>query len=64
MIRESDFFLLQGNPLEPQSGDIIAQTGYLTVGEPVPDGWRVLTGNERESLIARVVLRYEVQESS
>lgn len=54
-------YLISGDPLEPTSGDMIAQTASLDVGKPIPDGWRVLSGNERQSLIARVVLRYEVE---
>lgn len=54
--------LLQGDPLNPASGDLIAQTARLNVGEPVPEGWRVLTGDEASSLIARVVLRYELED--
>lgn len=54
-------YLLTGDPLAPSSGDMIAQTANLPVGEAVPDGWRVLSGNERTSQIARVVLRYEVE---
>jgi hypothetical protein len=39
-------YLLSGDPLAPSSTDLIAQTKSLAVGERVPDGWRVLTGNE------------------
>ncbi len=56
--------LLAGDPLFPEDTDLIVQRGYLKVGDPVPDGWRVLTGNPRESLVARVVHRYEVEEPS
>lgn len=55
------FYLIAGDPLEPSSGDMIAETASLDVGQPVPAGWRVLSGNERQSVIARVVLRYEVE---
>ena len=54
-------YLISGDPLEPTSGDMIAETASLAVGQPVPEGWRVLTGNERESVIARVALRYELE---
>lgn len=54
-------YLISGDPLEPCSGDMIAETASLAVGKPVPEGWRVLTGNERESVIARVALRYELE---
>lgn len=54
--------LLTGNPLEPSFSDLIVQRGRLATGKPVPDGWRVLDGNMRDSLVARVVMRYEVQD--
>jgi hypothetical protein len=49
--------LISGDPLSPASTDLIAQTANLPVGEPVPEGWRVLTGNERTSLIGRLAYR-------
>lgn len=55
-------FLLKGDALNPQSTDIIAQFRTLAVGAPVPDGWRVLSGNERFSEIARVAFRFECEE--
>lgn len=57
------FVLISGCPLEPSSTDTIAQFDRLPVGRPVPAGWRVLSGNERESEIARVAYRYEIEES-
>jgi hypothetical protein len=51
--------LISGDPLNPQSTDLIVQKKNLAVDQPVPDGWRVLTGNLRTSLIARVCYRYE-----
>lgn len=54
-------YLLSGDPLEPSSCDLIAQTKSLDVGKPVPDGWRVLSGNERQSTIGRVCYRYEAE---
>jgi hypothetical protein len=55
--------LIQGDPMAPASTDLLAQTDSLFVGNPVPDGWRVLSGNHRTSLIGRVAYRYEVEES-
>jgi len=55
---------ISGDPLDPSSGDTIAQMALLDVGDRVPDGWRVLSGNMHSSTIARVVLRYEVQSDS
>lgn len=54
-------YLIQGDALEPSSCDLIAQTRSLAVGARVPDGWRVLSGNERESTIARVCYRFEAE---
>ena len=52
--------LLEGDPLAPSSGDLIVQLADLLVGHPVPEGWRVLSGNNTSSRIARVVMRYEI----
>lgn len=57
-------YLLSGDPMEPGATDLIAQTASLAVGERVPDGWRVLSGNERTSTIARVAYRFEIEESN
>lgn len=57
------YTLIDGNPMQPESTDLIAESRRLAVGERVPDGWRVLTGNAHESLIARVAYRYEIEES-
>jgi hypothetical protein len=54
--------LIQGDPMKPFSGDIIAQIDTLPVGQPVPEGWRVLSGNIHDSSIARVAYRYEIEE--
>jgi len=53
--------LIQGDALEPSGTDLIAQIRQLAVGQPVPHGWRVLSGNTSYSSIARVCYRYEVQ---
>ena len=59
--------LVSGDPLSPQTGDVIAQIAILNVGVLVPNGWRVLTGNNNNnnnvSKIARIVLRGEIEES-
>jgi hypothetical protein len=57
-------YLVSGDPLEPSSTDLIAQKKLLAVGLAVPEGWRVLTGNNRDSVIARVCFRYEAEEES
>lgn len=53
------FYLVRGDALYPSSSDLIAQTRLLPVGEPCPDGWRVLSGNASHSEIGRVLLRDE-----
>jgi hypothetical protein len=53
--------LIRGDVLYPSSTDLIAQTKRLDVGLPVPDGWRVLSGNTNTSEIARVCYRYEAE---
>jgi len=54
--------LLQGDPMDPAAGDLIAQTDIIRVGEPVPCGWRVLSGNHHVSEIGRIAMRYEIEE--
>lgn len=56
--------LLEGDALAPVSTDIIVQKGYLRVGLPVPEGWRVLTGNQYDSSVYRVAYRYEIEEEN
>lgn len=56
--------LIEGDALAPSSTDLVAQTRSLPVGERVPEGWRVLSGNLTESTIARVCFRYEAEEES
>ncbi len=61
-VRITESILLKGDPLDPACpGDLIAQIGSLDVGQPVPEGWRVLTGNAHTSQVARVVLRAELE---
>jgi len=56
------FTLLEGDPMDPQSTDLIVEQARLAVGRPVPEGWRVLTGNMNDSLIVRVAYRYEIED--
>jgi hypothetical protein len=56
--------LIEGDPMEPQSTDLIVQINTAPVGARIADGWRVLTGNARESQIARVAYRYEIEEGA
>lgn len=52
-------YLISGSALARSGTDLIAQIASLPVGEPVPDGWRVLSGNSTQSTIARVAYRFE-----
>ena len=61
-VRITENRLIDGDPLNPESTDLIAQRGTLLVGEPVPDGWRVLSGNSIASEVWRVVFRFEVDQ--
>lgn len=60
----SDSYLIRGNPLEPDQFDIIAQVGTLNVGEPLPEGWIVTTGNNRVSEVWRIAYRGTINEES
>ena len=62
MIKYIKNHLIDGNALDPSFTDLIAQVGHLDVGEALPDGWRVLTGTITNSLVARVVMRGELED--
>lgn len=61
MITNVSNTLIGGDPMKPNTQDLIAQQGTLPVGKPVPRGWRVLTGNASYSLVARVAYREEIE---
>lgn len=53
--------LIEGDPLEPSSTDIILQSVRLPIAEtPDGEGWRVMTGNNSHSLWMRPAYRYEI----
>lgn len=54
--------LVEGDAMEPLSTDLILQRGRLNVGRAVPQGWRVLTGNQFHSEVVRVAYRFEIEE--
>ena len=54
--------VIEGNALSPGENDIIYLEGRLDVGKPVPEGWRVLTGNNINSLVVWVGYRYELED--
>lgn len=64
--------LVKGDPLAPCDTDLIYQEVSLPMGkEPKPcnsrdraTSWRILTGNSRTKLWARVAYRYEAGEST
>jgi hypothetical protein len=58
------FVLIDGDPMEPSALDKIAQFDSLEVGLRVPDGWRVLSGNSRESEVCRIVYRFELESNN
>ena len=64
------FTLIDGNPMEPNSGDLLSQQVNLPTGkrpytgELHNQGWRVLTGNTRTDLWGRLVYRYEVEQDA
>jgi hypothetical protein len=56
--------LLRGDPFETSDDDTIAQIGMIDVGEKIPFGWNILSGNEHYSEIGRVALRYEIEQEA
>lgn len=64
MIEPTNNYLLEGDPMEPSSMDLIAQLGRLPVGKPVPEGWRIMTGNAFDSLVTRVAYRFEIEKGN
>jgi len=53
--------LIKGDPMKPDDLDLIAQQKWLPTEDAVPDGWRILTGNNHRSLIARLAYRFEIE---
>ena len=49
--------LVRGDVFDPSDMDLIVQITTLAVGEPVPEGWKVTSGNMHNSEIVRVVTR-------
>jgi len=58
----TDFTLIDGDPMNPESTDLMVVHGRLEVGIRVPPDWRVITGCETSSLVAAVGYRYEMEE--
>jgi len=53
--------LIEGDPLEPTSTDVIFQEVSLSANEvPGGIGWRIMTGNNSFNLWMRVAYRYEI----
>lgn len=60
--KKMTFHLIEGDPMNPASTDLLVQLDTLDNSDPVPDpGWQVLTGNNMFSKIGRLVYRYQVQ---
>jgi hypothetical protein len=55
--------LINGDPMDPNDFDLIAQEGFLDVNLPIPgkDGWRVMTRSVHHNSVARVAYRYEIE---
>lgn len=56
--------LIEGDPMEPSSTDIILQDGRLAFGCAVPEGWKVMTGNMHSSKVMRIAYRYEIEDEA
>jgi hypothetical protein len=56
------YTLLSGDPMDPQTSDVIAICKTLAVGEPVPDGFRVISGNTHISEIWGIATRFDIEE--
>lgn len=63
-IAKTTNYLILGDALDPNDLDIIGQMGRVPIGEPIPEGWRVLSGNALGSLVARIAYRYEIERTS
>ena len=56
--------LIKGDPLKCSNTDLIAQTALTAVGAKIPEGWRVLSGNNLVSYIGRVAYRFEIEDEN
>jgi hypothetical protein len=57
-----NFTLIEGDPFDPSSSDLIVAQGRLNVGEAIPRGWRVLTGNPTSSAVVAIGYRHELED--
>jgi hypothetical protein len=63
MLTYSKNVLIDGNPIDPSSTDLIAQQINLAMGvNPMGDGWRILTGNSTTNLWGRLAYRFEIED--
>ena len=58
--------ILKTTPLDPQARekfatDLFVQEAIIKTGEKVPEGWRIISGNNNSSLIARVIMFCELE---
>lgn len=56
-------YLFEGDPMQPASTDLIIQRGMLPVGERIPRGWNVISGNIHYSVVYRVTTRYTAEKT-
>ena len=61
MVNVNKTLLIEGDATSPRDSDLLLQQGTLKVGLPVPEGWRVLTGNQHFSEVWLIAYRYEIQ---
>lgn len=57
-----EFTLIRGNAMQPEADDLIMVRDLLPVGKPVPEGFKVLSGNNHNSEIVGLFMRYELKE--
>jgi len=53
------YTLVEGDAMVPEAYDLLTCVGRLAVGEPVPEGWRVVSGNNSSSLVVATAYRIE-----
>ena len=56
------FTMYDGDTMDPSSTDLIIMEGRVEVGQPIPEGWTVHTGNQFDSQVTRIAYRYQIEE--
>lgn len=60
-VKVNDIKLVKGDESAASDTDLFTVLGRLDVDEPLPEGWRVLTGNRHSSLVAATFYRFELE---